>query len=34
MIRESGFLSFNSIRAKFLAFVVPLVLLYPLTTGL
>ena len=27
MIRESGFLSFNSIRAKFLAFVVPLVLL-------
>ncbi len=27
MIRESGFPSFNSIRAKFLAFVVPLVLL-------
>ncbi len=27
MIRETGFLSFNSIRAKFLAFVVPLVLL-------
>ncbi len=27
MIRESGLLSFNSIRAKFLAFVVPLVLL-------
>ena len=27
MIRESSFLSFNSIRAKFLAFVVPLVLL-------
>ncbi len=27
MIRESGFLSFNSIRAKFLALVVPLVLL-------
>ena len=27
MIRESGFLSFNTIRAKFLAFVIPLVLL-------
>ncbi len=27
MIRESGFLSLNSIRAKFLAFVAPLVLL-------
>ncbi len=27
MIREFGFLSFNSIRAKFLALVVPLVLL-------
>ncbi len=31
MIREFGFLSFNSIRAKFLALVVPLVLLSTIT---
>ncbi len=31
MIRVSGFLSFNSIRAKFLVLVVPLVLLSTIT---